>query len=280
MRRYELSDGQWERIADLMPCSGPRGGDLWRDHRQMVNGLMWKLNTGARWHDIPERYGRRQTVYDRFVRWRRDELFDRVRLQLDEEVRINAELWCIDGTNIRARRSAGGGKKGAEEPDDHALGRSHGGFGTKVHLVTDANGLPLAAVLSAGQRQELPFAIATLEAVRLPSRRGRPRTRPRRLAGDRGYSANWFRQHLRGRGIQPVIAMRDDKRRRKRPGRPPHFDREAYRRRNAVERGIGWLKGCRSVATRHHKLAVDYMAMLKLAMIQHCLRCSRLSDRT
>ena len=62
-------------------------------------------------------------------------------------------------------------KGGADEPEDHALGRSRGGFGTKIHLVSDANGLPLAAVLSAGQRHELPFAVAALEAVR---RRGRP----------------------------------------------------------------------------------------------------------
>jgi len=146
--------------------------------------------------------------------------------------------------------------------------------------VTDANGLPLAAVLSAGQLQEISFAITALEAVRLPTQRGRRRTKPRKLAGDKGYSANAFRQYLRRRHIKPVIASRKDERRRTHRGRPPHFDRDAYRRRNAVERGIGWLKGCRSVATRHDKLAVNYMTMLNLAMIQRCLRVIRPSDRT
>jgi len=147
-------------------------------------------------------------------------------------------------------------------------------------LVSDANGLALAAVLSAGQRHELPFAVAALEAVRLPGRRGRPRTRPRKLAGDKGYSAPWFRRYLRQRGIVPVIAMRDDERARPRRGRPARFDREAYRRRNAIERAIGWIKGCRSVATRHDKLALNYMAMIKLAMIQQHLRLISPSDRT
>ena len=53
MRRHELSDAQWELIADLMPCAGRRGGGRWRDHRQVVNGLMWKLATGAQWRDLP-----------------------------------------------------------------------------------------------------------------------------------------------------------------------------------------------------------------------------------
>ncbi|CAO3455317.1 Mobile element protein [Azospirillum argentinense] len=91
---------------------------MWRDHRQVVDGLMWKLNTGAQWRDIPERYGPWQTIYERFVRWRYDGLFerilDRLRLQLDADGRIDVDLWCIDGTSIRASRSAaGGGKRGA-----------------------------------------------------------------------------------------------------------------------------------------------------------------------
>jgi transposase len=57
MRRHELSDAQWELIADLMPRAGRHGGGRWCDHRQVVNGLMWKLCTGAQWRDLPERYG-------------------------------------------------------------------------------------------------------------------------------------------------------------------------------------------------------------------------------
>ncbi len=72
MRRHELSDAQWELIVDLMPRSGRRGGGRWRDHWQVVNGLMWKLGTGAQWRDLPERYGPWQTIYERFSRWRRE----------------------------------------------------------------------------------------------------------------------------------------------------------------------------------------------------------------
>jgi transposase len=112
-RRHEISDEGWALVAEFMPPAPPRGGGRWRSHRQVFNGLLWKLGTGAQWRDLPERYGPWQTVYDRFVRWRRDGTFDRIlgrlRLRLDEEGRLDLGTWCIDGTTIRASRSAAGG---------------------------------------------------------------------------------------------------------------------------------------------------------------------------
>ena len=68
MRRHELIDAQWELIAGLMPGAGRQGGGRWRNHRQVVNGLMWRLATGAQWRDLPERYGPWQTIYEHFSR--------------------------------------------------------------------------------------------------------------------------------------------------------------------------------------------------------------------
>lgn len=117
MRRHELSDAQWALLSGLLPGPARRGGGRWRDHRQVVNGLFWRLGTGAQWRDIPERYGPWQTVYDRFARWRRDGTFDRMldrlRSRLDEQGMLDLDTWCVDGTSIRAgRAAAGGGKKG------------------------------------------------------------------------------------------------------------------------------------------------------------------------
>ena len=117
MRRYELTDEQYAMIEDLLPMPNTDGGGQWRSHRQVLNGIFWILHTGAQWRELPERYGPWKTVYGRFNRWRREGLFARIlqRLQvrLDEQGRIDWDLWCVDGSTVRASRSAaGGGKKG------------------------------------------------------------------------------------------------------------------------------------------------------------------------
>jgi transposase len=117
MRRHELTEAQFEAIRRLLPQGGGRGR-RWRDHLDVLNGLSWRLRTGCPWRDIPERYGPWSTIYGRFRRWSRDGTLDRVlkalQMRLDEEGRVDWELFCIDGTSIRAgRAAAGGGKKGA-----------------------------------------------------------------------------------------------------------------------------------------------------------------------
>ena len=138
-----------------------------------------------------------------------------------------------------------------------------------MHLVTDGNGLPLAVAVTAGQRQESTQFERVMDKVRIPQRRGRPRCRPVRLAGDKGYSYPRVRRWLRRHGVRAVIPRRKDQR----PDDQRHrFDADAYRRRAAVEQCVGWLKESRAVATRFDKLAVNYLATVKLAMIQRYLR--------
>jgi transposase len=149
------------------------------------------------------------------------------------------------------------------------LGRSRGGFGTKIHLVSDGNGLPLAAEVTAGQRHESTQCERVLGQVRIPQRRGRPRCRPVKLAGDKGYSYPRIRRWLRRYGVKAVIPRRKDQR--PDDGRVK-FDRDTYKRRAVVEQCVGWLKESRTVATRFDKLAVNYLATVKLAMIQRYLR--------
>lgn len=154
---------------------------------------------------------------------------------------------------------------------DQALGRSRGGWGTKVHLVTDGKGLPLAAVVTAGQAHESKSFEDTLNAVRIPnSGVGRPRLRPAALAADRGYSFRRIRRWLHRRKIEAVIPQRSNQI----GGVGGHrgFDRGKYRRRNVVERCVSWLKECRRVATRFEKIAANYVAMIDLAIIQRLLR--------
>ena len=127
-------------------------------------------------------------------------------------------------------------------------------------------------VLTAGQVHESTQLEPVLDAIRVPRRRGRPRKRPGRLVADKGYSYRKCRRALRRRGIRHVIPERRDQRAQRaaagvRGGRPPGFDRAAYRGRNAIERCINRLQQCRGLATRYAKRAVNYRALLVLAAI-------------
>ena len=78
---YQLSDAQWEQLRDLLPSNGKPGGQ-WKDHRLMIDGILWALSDGGRWRNLPDRFGPWQSVYDRFRRWTRKGLWDRLLLRL------------------------------------------------------------------------------------------------------------------------------------------------------------------------------------------------------
>ena len=271
--RHALSDQHHALIEPPLPAND-RPGHPWKDHRLVIDGVLWVLHTGAPWRDLPRQtYGPWQTVYERFNRRPKDgtwgRLLDALHVRLDAAGKIDWGLFCIDGSSARAGRAAAGASPSdgtTTEPSDHALGRSRGGFGTKTHLACDGRGLPMAVTVTAGQRHEPTQFEAVLGSVRVPGPLGRPRRRPRRLAGGKGYSYGRIRRYLRRRGIKAVIPTRKDQR------RIASFDGAAYRRRNVVERCIGWLKERRRLATRFEKLAENFLAMVKLAMLERLLK--------
>jgi transposase len=114
-KRHELTDSAWAVLEPLLPRTSR--GHPWRDHRQIINGILWVLATGTAWRDAPERYGPWQTLYDRFVRWSRDGTWERLLSALLTEMqrrgKIDWDLMCVDGTSIRALKAAAGarGKK-------------------------------------------------------------------------------------------------------------------------------------------------------------------------
>jgi transposase len=116
MPRHGLSDEAWELLEPLFPDeTASRVGHPWNPHRPILDAIFWILMTGAAWRDLPAEYGPWQTVYDRFRRWQRDGTWDVVlqtlQLALKADGRLDGELWCIDGTVVRAARAAGGALK-------------------------------------------------------------------------------------------------------------------------------------------------------------------------
>ncbi len=190
-------------------------------------------------------------------------IWDRVLAALqaaaDARGALDWSLHFLDGPVIRAHPHAAGAKRGR----DQALGKSKGGFSTKLHLRCEGFGKPITWVLTGGQRLEATHVQAPIEgcAVRRPS--GQIRVRPARVAGDKGYTGRKIRRYLRRRENGTVIS-----RLRNEPRQGVLFDRAAYRTRNRIERLINCLKQFRAVATRYDKLAVRLHATVTLAAIR------------
>jgi transposase len=280
--RGELTDKAWAQLAPLLPRNRQRGGRWW-DHRTVLNGILWKLRTGAPWRDLPERYGPWQTCYDRLVRWLQDGTWDRLLAHAQTKPDALGDLG-VDRHRRRhqhpcppARRRCPqaccprGHQKGIAHDLVEALARSRGGLTTKIHLGCDGKGRPLGVVLTGGQRHDSTQLEPVLDAIGVlrPAGRGRPRKRPDHLVADKGYSYLRCRQLLRRRGIAHTIPQRSDQRARRasRPRRPLAFDRARYRGRNVVERCFNRLKQFRAVATRYEKRAVNYRAMVVIASL-------------
>jgi transposase len=150
------------------------------------------------------------------------------------------------------------------------LGRSHGGFGSKLHIMTDGHGNILQVVLTSGNRNECPVLGPLLGSTCRNLRR-----HPHRLAGDKGYSADRIRDGLVACGIRPLIPMRSTEHVKDRADcerRWGVFDKLAYKGRNVIERGVGKLKEFRRIATRYEKLAESYIAMVSVACVVLYLR--------
>jgi transposase len=262
MERHELTDEQLAKLPPHLPPQKPRTGRQAKDHRTVLEGILWVLRSGAPWRDLPERYGSWRTVYSRFRRWQQAGVWDRIlaalQRQADAEGRIGWTLHFVDSTVVRSHQHGAGAKGG----DPEALGRSRGGFSTKLHLRAERGGKPVIVVLTCGERHEQSILPALVEggAVKRAAR-GSPRIRLEGVAGDKGYSSRKVRRYLWGRRIAAVIPTKADQ------GPLPNFDRAAYRERNVVERLINRVKQFLRVAMRYEKRAANYLAMVTIAAI-------------
>jgi len=112
------------------------------------------LATGAPWRDPPSEFGSWKTVCNRFGRWQKEGVWERMMLKcltkLDHQAWIDRTLWCVDGSLVRAHRCASAALPQSDKNDaKNGLGRSQGGYSTKLHVLTDPQGRFLAATVLA-----------------------------------------------------------------------------------------------------------------------------------
>jgi transposase len=249
MGRHEISDENWVRIEHLIP--GRRGGHggVAKNNRLFINAIYFVAKTGLPWRDLPERFGKWDTVYQRFHRWCRKGVWATVFEVLKDP---DLEWFLIDSTVIRAHPHAGGMNTAQ---NDQALGYSRGGFGTKIHVGFDALGNPVSVVLSPGQDADVTHAPGVLGDHR-----------PDAVLGDKGYDSDAFVATVESRGAEAVIPPKKNR------VQPRVYDKDLYKERNKAERGINLFKQFRRIATRYEKTAKNFLGMILFAAITIWLR--------
>jgi transposase len=263
--RTLLTDAMWTRLKPLLPPQKPRIGRSSIDHRRFIEAMLWLARTGSPWRDLPAELMNWRTAWRRLQRWTAAGIWCRILSGL-RAVTADAgwQVHMLDSTVIRVHACAAGARRSAGE---QALGRSRGGFSSKLHLRADAHGRPVALHLTGGERHDLLGVEPLFEQAALHTgRRGRPRWKPAAVIADKAYSAAWLLDALRCKRIVPIIPNRMDQ------PHNPDFDRQTYRQRNQIERLVGKLKQFRRVATRYDKLAAHYLAFVQVASLMVWLR--------
>ncbi|MFZ2235819.1 MAG: IS5 family transposase [Dokdonella sp.] len=286
--RHDLSDVQWAILEPLLPPPASRGRPRRWSLRGLIDGVRHRVRTGEPWRDVPSGYGPWWRVYALFRTWQIMGVWQRIEQALlaeaDRRGKLDWRAFSVDSTSIRAHVHATGArrdsvKRVAGEPEHHALGRSRGGWGTKVHLACEQGRGVVSMLLTPGQAGDPPQMIPVLNQIQVPrpGNRGRPRQRPERVLADAAYSSRANRSWLAERHIRATIPIKADQARHRaargsRGGRPPVFDTNAYRDRHAIECAINANKQYRAFATRYDKLAVRYDAVTRIVNISRWLR--------
>lgn len=258
-----VSDQLWDRIEPLLPPPKPRRfrhpGRKPLERRKVLAGIIFVLKTGIPWEELPVEMGCGcgMTCLNYLKAWQKAGVWQNLHEVLLEELqeadRIDWSRAAADSTHARA---LGGGAKSGKNPTDR------GKLGTKHHLVTDAQGIPLAVTATGSNVADVQELLPLVDAVPpVAGKVGRPRQRPEELFADRGYDSDPHRQALQTRGIQPKIARR----------RTEHGSGLGIYR-WVVERTNSWLHGFRRLRLRTDRNGIVHDAFLALASALICMR--------
>ncbi|NJN46649.1 MAG: IS5 family transposase [Candidatus Competibacteraceae bacterium] len=241
MERTYLSDAQWGVIWPFL-VNHPRvyvGNPL--TCRAFLEAVLWVLRSGSQWRLLPASRGNWNSVFKRFARWQQRGLWAELQAHVASDP--DWEHLLIDSTVVRAHPCAAGAEKSSAEAE--ALGRSRGGFSTKIHALTDALGNPLTLVLTGGQAADIGQAERLIGTYSGHA-----------VIGDKGYDSDTFVTFVEERGMEAVIPPRSHRK------TPRTYDRHVYKERHLVECFFNKIKHYRRIFSRFEKTAKHFMAFL------------------
>jgi transposase len=225
---------------------------------QVLNAVLYVAEHGCKWRGLPKRFGNWHTIYTRLSRWSKKGVLQAVfeQLQMAQIVRIKIEAVFLDSTIIKVHPDGTGALK---KSGPQAIGRSRGGWTTKIHMVAADARTAITFSLSPGQAHDAPAGRKLLFQMVPP-------LVPTALIMDRAYEGDQTRQLAIDLGYTPVVPPKANR------VSPWEYDRDVYKRRNEIERLFRRLKGFRRIFSRFEKLDVMFVGFIHLALIVEGLR--------
>lgn len=249
MKKEYINEVAWSKVfIFLKSCKNIYAGKE-KSCKNFVEAIFWMARTGAQWRELPEQYGKWNSIFSRFNAWAKKKVWDQLLQFCSEDPDL--EYIMIDATIVRAHACAAGYGKQNEE----ALGRSKGGFSTKIHAKVDALGNPLKITLTAGQRHDITQADILLHGVANAH-----------VIGDRGYNSDKLRSNLIQQNCNPVIPSRSNSK------NPQQYDEYIYKERHAIECFFSKIKQFRRIFSRFDKSARNFAAFLSFVGVCIWLR--------
>ncbi len=244
-----LTDGQLDWLCERIPDHphDPRGGRPAADKRQVVAGIFWILDNGAKWKDLPARFGSKSTVHRWFKRWVEDGVFEAIMREAGRcvEERDGFKLYeCfIDGTFSKAKSGGDG------------VGCTKAGKGVKIMVLVDARGLPVAVDTRPANPHESRLVQQMFDFMLSTEL-------PQRIIGDKAYDSDALADELAEDDIELIAPHRSNRKpeNKTQDGRPLR----RYKRRWKVERTIAWLQNYRRLCIRWEKSTRLFQGFLHL----------------
>src|SRR5258708_21717750 len=251
----EITRAQYEQIAHCLPT---QRGNVSLTNLSVLNAILYVAEQGCKWRGLPKRFGNWHTIYTRMNRWSKSGVMDRVfeKLQLEQIVRVRIEAFSLDSTSVKVHPDGTGALK---KNGPQAIGKSRGGWNTKIHMVAADARTAIVFALSPGHDHDAPHGRALLEELG-PMPEGLP------MLMDRAYEGKETRQLVLDLGMIPVVPPKSNRL------HPWDYDHALYKKRNEIERLFRRLKGFRRIFSRFEKLDVLFLAFLCFALIVEALR--------
>ena len=241
---YLINDIYFEKILNFLKQVKSIHKKNTERLRCFIEAVYYLCRTGCQFRMLPFYYGSWRAIHKRFKEWSDRGIWERMFNYFQQNPDL--EWVMIDATIVRAHACSAGYEKNSQKKE--ALGRSKGGFTTKIHALTDALGNPLRFILTSGQRHDITQAKLLCENINASA-----------LIGDKGYDSNDFVQSLKNQNCEPHIPSKSNSK------QPRFYDKDLYKDRHAIECFFGKIKHFRRIFSRFDKTARSFLAFLYFA---------------